>query len=383
MPVPRWPWFLSARSRWRRSLMWAAVLTLLAVVQGLLVVLTVSFESSRTQDEAEAVALEVAAEIKRQVTRGIQDLQPLTWPAITSLEWDVRAEQLLQSRRELLRLERRGPGGVVTSLAESRHAPPLFTRLRRAEVEPEIDTACSVARRSAAPTFSRSYYVPFEGGAGVEVMDLCVPLLSEGRMAGFLVSTWSLPQLLESALGAAPAGRHELSLVDSDGSRLARAGARRGVGVYTAERIVDLPARSLLLRADSAAGRPSLIPNLTVALVLGLSVALTVLVLLLARDFRRRAQAEAALAEALAFRKAMEDSLSTGLRARDLAGRITYVNPAFCAMVGFPAEVLLGTSVPPYWPAERVQEYTQRQATRLAPRAADEPASPLTGGGRE
>jgi two-component system sensor histidine kinase DctS len=38
----------------------------------------------------------------------------------------------------------------------------------------------------------------------------------------------------------------------------------------------------------------------------------------------------AALAEALAFRKAMEDSLVTGLRARDLDGRITYVNPAFC-----------------------------------------------------
>ena len=31
----------------------------------------------------------------------------------------------------------------------------------------------------------------------------------------------------------------------------------------------------------------------------------------------------------------MEDSLITGLRARDLQGHITYVNPAFCAMVGF------------------------------------------------
>ena len=130
--------------------MWAALLMLLAVVQGLLVMLTVSFESSRAQDEAEAVALEVAGETKRQVTRGIQDLQPLTWPAITPLEWDVRAEQLLQSRRELLRLERRGPGGAVSSVAESRYGPPLFTRLRRSDVEPEIDTACSLARRAAA-----------------------------------------------------------------------------------------------------------------------------------------------------------------------------------------------------------------------------------------
>ena len=41
--------------------------------------------------------------------------------------------------------------------------------------------------------------------------------------------------------------------------------------------------------------------------------------------FRLRTGAEGALAEALAFRKAMEDSLATGLRARDLGGRITYV----------------------------------------------------------
>ncbi len=40
---------------------------------------------------------------------------------------------------------------------------------------------------------------------------------------------------------------------------------------------------------------------------------------LLGKDMRRRLQAENDLADALAFRKAMEDSLVTGLRARDLA----------------------------------------------------------------
>ena len=115
------------------------------------------------------------------------------------------------------------------------------------------------------------------------------------------------------------------------------------------------------------------------ALVLGLSLGLTALVLLLARDFRRRAQAEAALAEALAFRKAMEDSLSTGLRARDLGGRITYANPAFCAMVGFSADELLGSAVPPDWPAEQVQVYAQRQALRLAPGAAQDPSTGRAG----
>jgi two-component system, LuxR family, sensor histidine kinase DctS len=63
----------------------------------------------------------------------------------------------------------------------------------------------------------------------------------------------------------------------------------------------------------------------------------------------------------------MEDSLSTGLRARDLEGHITYVNPAFCNMVGFRADELDGNTTPPYWPPEQVDEYARRQAVRLAP----------------
>ncbi|MFO1270844.1 MAG: ATP-binding protein [Rubrivivax sp.] len=141
-----------------------------------------------------------------------------------------------------------------------------------------------------------------------------------------------------------------------------------------AERPLDLPGTVLQLRADGTGGRPSLIPNLATALVLGLSVALFGVVIALARDVRRRARAEGALAEALSFRKAMEDSLVTGLRARDLEGRITYVNPAFCAMVGFTAEELLSgaeppatpPAIPPYWPPEHAAFYTERQRARLA-----------------
>jgi two-component system sensor histidine kinase DctS len=66
----------------------------------------------------------------------------------------------------------------------------------------------------------------------------------------------------------------------------------------------------------------------------------------------------------------MEDSVITGLRARDLQGRITYVNPAFCEMVGFSPEELMADSADapeaPYWPTELAHEYQQRQARRLA-----------------
>jgi two-component system sensor histidine kinase DctS len=129
---------------------------------------------------------------------------------------------------------------------------------------------------------------------------------------------------------------------------------------------------------DATERAPSLIPNLATALVLGLSMALFGVVLLLVRDARRRAAVEEALAESLGFRKAMEDSLLTGLRARDRQGRIVYVNPAFCRMVGYTAEELQRSPLPPYWPPERVADYQRRQAERLslppdAERATDGP----------
>jgi two-component system sensor histidine kinase DctS len=52
----------------------------------------------------------------------------------------------------------------------------------------------------------------------------------------------------------------------------------------------------------------------------------------------------------------MEDSLMVGMRARDLEGRVTYVNPAFLQMVGFSAEELIGREPPmPYWAPEEME----------------------------
>ncbi|WP_447773181.1 ATP-binding protein [Variovorax boronicumulans] len=64
------------------------------------------------------------------------------------------------------------------------------------------------------------------------------------------------------------------------------------------------------------------------------------------------------LDQAHAFRKAMEDSLLVGMRARDLQGRIIYVNPAFCEMTGYGADELLGRLPPyPYWHPDDVTQH--------------------------
>ena len=69
-----------------------------------------------------------------------------------------------------------------------------------------------------------------------------------------------------------------------------------------------------------------------------------------AHDITRRKQTEHALASETTFRRAMEDSISTGMRVIDMSGKITYVNRAFCRMLGFSEEELVGSMPPyPYW----------------------------------
>ncbi|CAD5373163.1 Histidine kinase [Rubrivivax sp. A210] len=361
------PSALARPGRLRRALLWGALLALLAVAQALLLALTISYESARAQDDADAVALEAAAELRRELLRQMQTLQTLAIAPQPRLSWRAAAQPLLASRHGLERVEWRDEKFAVAEAEDTPYAPTLAALMPRQALGLEAELACDLSRRAASPMFSHSYFVPLPDGAGVEVIDLCLPVLAAGRELGFLVGTMSLQRLLESALAPASARRYEISLIEGDGARLVRAGVPRGAGVYVAEHVINLPGSTLRLRADSAAGRPGLIPNLAVALVIGLSLALSGVVLLLARDVRRRAFAERALAEALAFRKAMEDSLSTGLRARDLEGRITYANPAFCAMVGYAQDELRVPPgrLPPYWPPEFAQTYLERQRLRL------------------
>ena len=75
------------------------------------------------------------------------------------------------------------------------------------------------------------------------------------------------------------------------------------------------------------------------------------------RHSRKRLQAQQALLSETNFRRAMENSMLTGMRAMDLQGRITYVNAAFCMMTGWSESELVGRTAPfPYWPESDREE---------------------------
>ena len=353
---------------WRagRLALWLALMGLVLAMLATLVWLAGRYEASQVQAEIERDAQDAVSDLRIGLARDVQALQALqTLPAPRQADALV---ELLRDKREWLRVEQRDTRWQLQGAQDSPLRAPVFAQTPRQDSLHEMERACLGARQFNGPAYSGSYYLPQSPGTGSEVMELCMPVVQAGQLAGFTVLVYSLQELLVERLGHGFGRRNVVSFTEPDGIRLAMTGtSRRGQRLFTAQQLLDLPGNTLVLRMDGRRAAPDLFPNVLTALVTAMSIALITVVVLLVRDSRRRLKAESELADALAFRKAMENSLVTGLRARDNEGRIRYVNPAFCAMVGFAQDELIGQSAPmPYWPPEMAGEYQQRQAIRLA-----------------
>ena len=352
----------------RRNLLWAALVVLVVFMLLTLVWLAGRFEVEKLQLQTDRDASDAVSDLRNGLNRNLSALETIIPIGMNSGRWVTQAEWLLRDRREWLRVEWRDARLGLIAAANNPSRSPMLTQLGPDHLLPEISLACTQARRGGNASYSPSTYVAQDNGYVFEEVELCLPWLMEGQLSGYPIASYSLNDILISMVSPNLYRSQQVSFVEPDGTRLAMVGQiREGRRSFSSQQMLGLPGASLMVRIDSRRMGPDLFPNLLTAAVAALSLALMTVLALLGRDTRRRQKAEHELAEALAFRKAMEDSLVTGLRARDLEGRITYVNPAFCEMVGWPAEALLGRmSPPPYWPPEMVTEYGRRQALRLA-----------------
>ena len=365
-------WARRLLTLWRRWALWGLLAVLVLAMLGTLVWLAGLYEASQVQSRLERDTADAVGDIRSALTRNVQSMQALNAGAPTPVDWTHQAEALLRERRELMHLEWRDSNLKVLAQASTPYRASVFEGEGRDLPHADVSLACASARRASGPSYSSSYFLPRAAGAtGLEVVEMCLPLHVGGRNAGYVLATYAMQEILASVVGQQLTRGQEVSFTEVDGTRLAMHGnARRGTRLFTSQQLLDLPGNTVVLRMDSWHGAPNLFPNVLTALVTAMSIALVSVLVLLAKDSRRRQRAERDLADALAFRKAMEDSLVTGLRARDLQGNITYVNPAFCQMVGLSAEELLGRSAPlPYWPPEFAEEYRRRQEIRFAGKA--------------
>jgi len=237
------------------------------------------------------------------------------------------------------------------------HALPIPGDLTPAEDDPEAG-AISVSRHLADSLGKPTYSPPYTGLAKEWRFRVHVPIFHDGHLAGIAVGVYAMDRMLEKLVPWWLTERYRISVVSDAGTVL---GSRSKVTApeddNSYQMPFDPPGHGLVFQAKPYRATTPLIGRL-------LSIALILLALLvvwslwaLRRHVQKRLAAELALREEHAFRRAMEDSLQTALRARDLEGRITYVNPAFCRMFGWSAEELVGQRPPmPYWVDEAFEE---------------------------
>jgi PAS domain S-box-containing protein len=225
-------------------------------------------------------------------------------------------------------------------------------------VDSEAERTFKNVRALRSPVFSGA----FRNANGMPVFQLQVPLYDGSAFAGVLVAEYAVEPLLRQLVPPEVTQRHTVAIVDASGRELAGSVLQMPGQVSNRPTIVvDLPlapaANGLFLRGMGWRTSVGLVGNSLFWMVVALS-ALTVWMLLGTwRHVRRRSQIQNALVQETSFRRAMENSMLTGMRTLDNEGRITYVNPAFCAMTGFSEAELVGRTPPfPYWPPDRVEE---------------------------
>ena len=351
-----------------RKQAWRWLLPVLLVLLFLSILLWLPWQVQRMevnerQEQLIADTLWVEQAIRFQLDRNEENLRQLaneiSSGSLNPEQLGERVKLLLKNDREISRIAWLDALGV-------QRASSAQTTQSMADLPPASRAAASNARRLMSAQYSQP-----ETPAGPDeamLMDYHVPLYAGKNYIGDLRVSYSLPSILEEMVPWWFAQDNEIAFTSDDDAVFAkRAAGGPGRNVYIHRHLLELPGATVYLRTNSVKGAPTLLPNLLVGSIILLSLGLIWSLWALWRDINRRLAAEGALRQQVAFRIAMENSLVTGLRARDLVGRVTYVNPAFCEMVGFPADQLLGRVPPmPYWAPEAMEDYQQRFAQVLA-----------------
>ena len=358
-----------------RPLLWGALLALVISLLGVLAFLARNYEDSRQQLALEQVTASMATDLRAGLGRQIQDLQSLT--VLNAQEPSYRwMNDFIARHREVFYLESRDLAFRPIHTVSSPFHTESNVSLPRDEALSNIRQACANAVRYGEAGYAPSYFWPMAKGTGQELMEMCLPIQLAERKPGYLVVTYRLTGLLAELIRPELLQQRLVALAESDGTRLSTLGHPvKRLRILRSTQLFDLPGTAYVLSVEESRAAHGWFPNVLSAFVAILALALTSVLVLLGRDVRKRQEAERQLAASLAFRQAMEDSLVIGLRARDMDGHITHVNPAFCRMVGMSADQLIGTGMPaPYWPPGVAQEYEHRRRLR-----ATDPVSPTVG----
>jgi PAS domain S-box-containing protein len=275
-------------------------------------------------------------------------------------EFIVRAESMVVQYPELQVLSWIDERRRIKASYAAPSVPANQLRTAGAVLRPgETESMYSLARDLQQPVYSQ----PVAGTEGTGHLQLHVPLSDQGRFGGVILGEYSIDGLLRYGVPAEVSAKYAVALLDGKGRVLAgaalppRSPATQLLPWAAKPNEYEVPVspvgNGLILRAQAYRTSLGVIGSGLFWLVIVLSAMTGWMLIANWRHTRRRMQAQQALIAETNFRRAMENSMLTGMRALDLQGRITYVNAAFCQMTGWSEAELVGRTPPfPYWPEE-------------------------------
>jgi len=259
------------------------------------------------------------------------------------LRFRRQATELLASRRELSRVQYVDPNGQVLGQADAIPNAGAVVPLEKA-------LATRLDQFGAAGTL-----IFLHLGDDPSQITAVVPVMRQQRYHGALVARIDGGDLLMRGVAPEIIERYRLALtVDDQVMATTAASFADGVPAHYATTISPLPANMHLKAAGYATDAP-LAESAPIWGFAGLALTVVVALASLAAYMTRQGRIDSALLAEASLRRAMEDSLATGLRVLDMSGAIRYVNRAFCRMSGWTAQELVGRAPPfPDWVPEDV-----------------------------
>jgi PAS domain S-box-containing protein len=381
-PIPNW-W----RHWWRRQTPTRqdryAMLAPLAAVLLFLAAIVSAFSYLRLEEmdrEQEAVKRDVEYGQQRLRLRLLERQEQLMRMArdISNKEVDddefvVRAESMVAQYPELV---------MLTWIDERRRikatyaAPSLSSAQARVTGEVlrpgETESMYGLARDLQQPVYSQPVAGPDSSG----LLQLHVPLVDQSKFGGVVLGEYSIDGLLRYGVPPEIGAKYAVALLDGKGRVLAgtsvppRNPATQFLPWAAQPNEYEVPVspvgNGLIVRAQAYRTGLGVIGSGLFWLVGALSAMTAWMLIANWRHTRRRMQAQRALMAETNFRRAMENSVLTGMRALDMHGRITYVNAAFCQMTGWSEAELVGRTPPfPYWPDEDRETLSARLEDEL------------------
>jgi len=215
--------------------------------------------------------------------------------------------------------------------------------------------------------FHQAAYAPIQitmdskGEVENAYLDLFLPVIKKGRFDSAFLVEYKIDGLMRFVVPPEITIRNAVSLLDADQHLLAGQVLRsRPSSQYLPAWInpnyefsvpVSPVGNGLLIKGQVYRTSNGVIGNGLFWLVSFMSLLTAWMLIGTWRHTRRRLQAQRDLLSETNFRRAMENSMLTGMRAMDMKGCITYVNSAFCQMTGWSENELVGQYPPfPHWP---------------------------------